>query len=116
VCGGVKTTNITGEKPTVFPKENFQPRIVRPIDSIDAVTGEYLVYKVPDSFCHDVEDGETRYLQLSLLDKNSVENGNESWLQFDQKNQEFYGLPPVVGAGPHTEEWVLKCSDSEGMF
>ena len=112
----MKPSDITGWKPQTPPKENFQPRIANQIDWIDAVVGEYLIFKVPDNFCHDPEDGETRYLKLDLVDRNYAEVGNDSWLQFDKKNQEFYGLPPLSGAESkvNIEEWYLKCSDLEG--
>jgi hypothetical protein len=115
-CSGISSASITGWKSPIPPTENFQPEIKNQIDDIRAVAGEFLVFKVPDNFCNDVEDGGTRQLNLTLLDQNNAEVTNETWLQFDKKNKEFYGLPPEVKLpGPRVEEWVLQCMDKGGM-
>jgi hypothetical protein len=37
--------------------------------------------------CFDSENGETRYLDLSLLTPQRLEVATTNWLQFDKKNQ-----------------------------
>lgn len=113
-CDGVKSAEITkstntAQKP-ITQSENFPPYIINQVDRIDATEGEYLIYKVKEDFCYDPEDLGTRRLNLTLLDSNSIEISETNWLQFDSKNQEFYGLP----MGDGLESYVLTCTDSGG--
>jgi hypothetical protein len=45
-----------------------------------------------DTF-YDPEDGSTRSLKLSLLTADRTPIPQTNWLQFDVKNQEFFGTP-----------------------
>lgn len=45
-----------------------------------------------DTF-YDPEDGASRSLKLSLMTIDRTQVPSNSWLQFDAKNQEFYGIP-----------------------
>jgi neurexin len=47
---------------------------------------------VQDTF-YDPEDGSTRSLKLSLLTMDRSQVPTANWLQFDVKNQEFFGTP-----------------------
>lgn len=47
---------------------------------------------VQDTF-YDPEDGSTRSLKLSLLTMDRSQVPPTNWLQFDVKNQEFFGTP-----------------------
>jgi hypothetical protein len=47
---------------------------------------------VQDTF-YDPEDGSTRSLKLSLLTMDRSQVPQTNWLQFDIKNQEFFGTP-----------------------
>lgn len=47
----------------------------------------------------DPEDGSTRNLQLSLRFSDRAEIPSSHWLQFDARNQEFYGLPSSSDVG-----------------
>jgi len=51
-------------------------------------------------------------LKLSLLNHQLDPVGKDFWLQFDVKNQEFYGLPMSTG------DWqvALQCSDQNGTY
>lgn len=40
-----------------------------------------------------MEDGDSRHLNLRLLTSNLSPPPLDSWLQFDEANQEFFGLP-----------------------
>ena len=64
--------------------------------------------------CFDSENGLTRYLDLSLLTKQRLEVTSDNWLQFDKKNQEFYGVP-LEGDVGH-EAYQLVCADSQGQY
>ena len=63
--------------------------------------------------CFDSENGLTRYLDLSLLTKQRLEVTSDNWLQFDKKNQEFYGVPLEGDVG--REAYQLVCADSQGQ-
>lgn len=45
-----------------------------------------------DTF-YDHEDGNARNLKMSLTKGDRSPIHHQNWLQFDSKNQEFYGLP-----------------------
>lgn len=53
---------------------------------------------VQDTF-FDPEDGGTRHLQLSLRFSDRSELPAHNWLQFDARNQEFYGVPAPTDQG-----------------
>jgi hypothetical protein len=51
---------------------------------------------------------------LNLLTTNRRELSPDAWLQFDEKNQEFVGIPLEEEVG--REEYQLVCSDANGKF
>lgn len=59
---------------------------------------------VQDTF-YDPEDGSTRNLKLSLLTMYRRQVEPTNWLQFDVKNQEFFGTPMPGDEG--REEYQL---------
>ena len=63
--------------------------------------------------CYDPEDGKTSQLKLNLLTTNRRELSPDAWLQFDEKNQEFVGIPLEEEVG--REEYQLVCSDAKGL-
>ena len=83
------------EPPTTIEPErvNFPPVLVKPIDQIRGRVGELLRYTVPYDTFYDTEDGHSRYMQLTLKTNDYQPIPEDSWLQFDVKNREFYGLP-----------------------
>jgi len=93
--------------------EDSVPVIRNPIDRINITAGELLRYKVPEDTCYDPEDGKTSQLNLNLLTTNRRELSPDAWLQFDEKNQEFVGIPLEEEVG--REEYQLVCSDANGL-
>lgn len=63
-----------------------------------------------DTF-YDPEDGTD--LKLSLITYERKELDPKYWLQFDAKNQEFYGVPKYGDGGQR--EYVLVAEDREGL-
>ena len=63
--------------------------------------------------CYDEEDGQTSQLSLRVITNNRRELSPEAWLQFDDKNQEFVGIPLESEVG--REEYQLVCSDTNGL-
>jgi len=59
---------------------------------------------IQDTF-YDPEDGDTRNLKLSLLTMDRTQVPLTNWLQFDVKNQEFFGTPMLGDKG--REEYQL---------
>ncbi|XP_065353025.1 dystroglycan 1 [Cloeon dipterum] len=100
------------ELPTDEGDSNFPPSLRNHVDHLNATAGELLVYRVPEDTFYDNEDGSTRNMKLSLLlmSRSPVEPTN--WLQFDAKNQEFFGIPEKHDKG--TREYQLVCEDSNG--
>ncbi|XP_050352768.1 dystroglycan 1 isoform X5 [Nymphalis io] len=73
--------------------DTYPPVTRNQVDHLTATVGHLLVYKVPEDTFFDPEDGGTRNLQLSLRFSDRSEIPATHWLQFDARNQEFYGLP-----------------------
>lgn len=62
----------------------------------------------------DAEDGSSRNMKMSLLTIDRIPIPPHEWLQFDSKNQEFYGVPmrPDIGR----KEYQLVVTDKDGKF
>lgn len=63
-----------------------------------------------DTF-YDPEDVDPRALNVSLLTADRQPLPPNSWLQFDGKNREFFGIPRKAGR----TEYQLVCVDSGGL-
>ncbi|XP_015124762.1 dystroglycan isoform X2 [Diachasma alloeum] len=90
------------EVPVVVPPELEKPKQAtanrfplprNQVDQIDAMVGQLLVFRVPEDTFFDHEDGSSRNMRMSLLKIDRSEISPKDWLQFDSKNQEFYGVP-----------------------
>nr|XP_023019898.1 dystroglycan-like [Leptinotarsa decemlineata]XP_023019899.1 dystroglycan-like [Leptinotarsa decemlineata] len=95
----------------VTPPMNFSPILRNPVDHVNATVGELLVYKVKDDTFYDPEDVDPRMLNISLLTGDRQPIPPDNWLQFDNKNREFFGIPRKVGRS----EYQLICVDSGGL-
>lgn len=70
------------------------------------------LWNFQDTF-YDPEDVDVRNLRMSLLTADRQPLPSESWLQFDNKNKEFYGIPLPSHVGRH--EYQLLCEDTGGL-
>lgn len=66
---------------------------------------------MPQDTFYDPEDGTE--LKLSLLSIERSKLDSRHWLQFDSKNQEFYGVPKHADVGQR--EYLLVAEDREGL-
>lgn len=96
-----------------MPEVNYPPIIRNPVDHINATVGRLLVFKVPEDTFYDPEDGGTSSLKLSLLTMYRRQVEPTNWLQFDVKNQEFFGTPMPGDEG--REEYQLVCEDTGSL-
>ncbi|XP_023319632.1 dystroglycan [Eurytemora carolleeae] len=110
--GRDRTDDSARVPPTGF--DNSMPQIRNPVDKLNVMAGELLQFQVPEDMCFDSENGMTRYLELSLLTKQRLEVTTGNWLQFDKKNQEFYGVPLEGDVG--REAYQLVCADTQGLM
>lgn len=94
------------------PLENQAPTRRNPIGQINATVGEILRFIIPDDTFYDYEDGSTRYLALSFLSADGVQLPQTSWIQFNPRTQELYGLPLDVDIPRH--EFQMVAQDSAG--
>ncbi|KAE9531612.1 hypothetical protein AGLY_010818 [Aphis glycines] len=92
--------------------QNYQPVLRNPVDLINATYGQLLSYVVPEDTFYDPEDGTSRRLKLSLMTIDRTQVPENNWLQFDTKNQEFYGIP--LWGDKSLSEYQLICTDREG--
>ncbi|XP_050307693.1 dystroglycan 1 isoform X2 [Anthonomus grandis grandis] len=101
------------QQPTVpvTPSQNFSPILRNPVDKINAVVGELLIFKVKDDTFYDPEDVDPSALNITLLTSDLGPIPSTDWLQFDNKNREFYGIPRKTGI----TEYFLLCVDTGGM-
>ncbi|CAG0895474.1 unnamed protein product [Cyprideis torosa] len=104
---------IRPEPVTPPTKTNYAPIVNSAIDKITAHQGELLRYVVPEDTFYDTEDGDTRNMLLSLrVTDTDTPIPPNNWLQFDIKNQEFYGIPLKGDLGKR--EYTLMCADRDG--
>lgn len=66
---------------------------------------------IQDTF-YDPEDGTD--LKLTLLSSDRKQLDPKHWLQFDSKNQEFYGVPKTGDRG--VKEYLLTAEDHKGLL
>lgn len=97
---------------TQEPKTNFPPMPRNQVDLVNATVGQLLVFKVPEDTFFDAEDGSSRNMRMSLLTMDRTPIPAHEWLQFDSKNQEFYGVPMRSDVG--RKEYQLVVTDSKG--
>lgn len=62
----------------------------------------------------DGEDGSSRNLRMSLLTVDRLSIPPHEWLQFDSKNQEFYGVPMRTDEG--RKKYQLVVTDTGGKI
>lgn len=99
--------------PTQEPKSNYPPVPRNQVDHINATVGQLLVFTVPEDTFFDPEDGSARNMKMSLLTIDRTPIAQHDWLQFDGKNQEFYGVPLHKDVG--RKEYQLIVTDKEGV-
>ncbi|XP_032591231.1 uncharacterized protein LOC6561047 isoform X3 [Drosophila grimshawi] len=110
LIGACQNTELAKIKPTTHMAKNLPPMPRNQVDRVNASVGQLLVYKVPSDTFYDPNDNE---LTLTLKTKEHKELSTRHWLQFDSKNQEFYGVPKSGDIG--TEEYLLIAEDSGGL-
>ncbi|KFB44386.1 AGAP005162-PB-like protein [Anopheles sinensis] len=98
-------------KPTPRMSRNFAPQTRNQVDKVNATVGQLLVYKVPADTFYDPEDGSDLKMKLLTTERHSLDPMH--WLQFDPKNQEFYGVPRLTDVGQ--KEYLLMAEDREGL-
>lgn len=110
LIGGCRKMDATATKPPTISSKNLPPVPRNQVDRVNATVGHLLVYPVPPDTFYDSNDNQ---LVLSLKTKDHRELSPRHWLQFDSKNQEFYGIPKSADIG--TEEYLLVAEDSGGL-
>lgn len=71
-----------------------------------------IINSLQDTF-YDPEDGNARNLKMTLLTMDRRPLPKDYWLQFDVKNQEFFGIPLTSDIG--RSEFQLVCEDRGGL-
>ncbi|XP_050744271.1 uncharacterized protein LOC108036449 isoform X3 [Drosophila biarmipes] len=102
--------DLTQVKPTQHMAKNVPPMPRNQVDRVNASLGQLLVYKVPADTFYDANDNQ---LTLTLKTRDHMELSPRHWLQFDSKNEEFYGIPKSGDIG--SEEYLLVAEDSGGL-
>lgn len=107
--GECRKSMIGNTKPPVQAK-NMPPMPRNQVDRVNASVGTLLVYKVLEDTFYDPNGNE---LTLTLKTKEHKELNPRSWMQFDSKNKEFYGVPKSGDVG--TEGYLLIAEDTGGL-
>lgn len=110
-CAKVETPKPKPAKPTPQMTKNYPPVPRNQVDRVNATIGQLLVFKVPQDTFYDPEDNTD--LKLALLTMDRAPLDPKHWLQFDAKNQEFYGIPKYGDQGQR--EYLLVAEDREGL-
>lgn len=111
--GNVSWTGIGLCESKLPTNKNYAPLARNPVDYLNATVGQLLVFSVPEDSFYDHEDGSARNLKLSLTTKDGEQIPHNNWLQFDVKNQEFFGIPMSQDVGQ--KEYLLVCKDKGGL-
>uniref|UniRef100_A0A182QLM1 Dystroglycan 1 n=1 Tax=Anopheles farauti TaxID=69004 RepID=A0A182QLM1_9DIPT len=98
-------------KPTQSISRNMAPQTRNQVDQVNATVGHLLVFKVPVDTFFDNEDGNELKMKLLTTERHTLDPYH--WLQFDSKNQEFYGVPRTNDIG--RKEYLLMAEDREGL-
>ncbi|XP_033227907.1 dystroglycan isoform X2 [Belonocnema kinseyi] len=112
-CSSAKIKYSKSESTTENPVVNLNPILRNQIDRLNCTVGQLFVFKVPDDTFFDTKDGSTRNLNLSLKNADGTEISPDEWLQFDSKNQEFYGVP--MKSDDKSRSYMLEARDKEGL-
>lgn len=99
--------------PSPQPTDNEPPTKRNAIGQINATVGEILRYKIPEDTFYDSRDGVTPFLKLSFLTMDNIHLPESSWIQFNPKTQELYGLP--FDADVRRHEFQMVAMDNEGL-
>lgn len=110
-CSKPETAKPPIAKPTPHLTKNYPPVPRNQVDRVNATIYQLLVFKVPSDTFYDPEDETNLKLKLLTYERNELDP--KYWLQFDAKNQEFYGVPMYGDAGQR--EYVLVAEDREGL-
>ncbi|XP_059060909.1 dystroglycan 1 isoform X3 [Achroia grisella] len=102
--------------PATRAPDAFPPVSRNQVDHLTAVVGQLLVHKVPEDTFFDPEDGGTRNLALSLRYSDRSELPAGHWLQFDTRNQEFYGLPAPSDEGSVHYQLIAEDSSKKSAY
>ncbi|XP_063700768.1 uncharacterized protein LOC134831059 isoform X1 [Culicoides brevitarsis] len=106
------TTQIITQRTTTQEPEpevrNTPPMLRNRLPKTPVTAGKAFKIAVPEENFYDAEDGTN--LNLELLDKNEHVLKSDSWIQFNQKTREIYGLP-LEGV---VSRWryILRATDS----
>lgn len=104
-----KVTHIIPETHHPSPKR-YPPMPRNAVDFVNATAGQLLVFRVPPDTFFDPDD---QPLKLSLLTSERTPLNPKHWLQFDSKNQEFYGIPKNYDIGQR--EYLLVAENLVGL-
>lgn len=108
MIGACKKVNHTKTDTQIITKNNIGPMPRNAVDAINATVGQLLVFKVPEDTFFDSDK-----LTLKLLTADRTQIHPKNWLQFDSKNEEFYGIPKKENEGQR--EYVLVAEDAGGL-
>uniref|UniRef100_A0A1B0GP65 Dystroglycan 1 n=1 Tax=Phlebotomus papatasi TaxID=29031 RepID=A0A1B0GP65_PHLPP len=111
MIGSCAKPSVPKPKPTPTISKNYAPVPRNQVDKVNATVGQLLIFQVPLDTFYDPEDGTN--LRLSLLSNEGSKLDAKHWLQFDSKNQEFYGIPKPADVGQ--KEYLLVAEDHEGL-
>ncbi|XP_018496644.1 dystroglycan [Galendromus occidentalis] len=98
---------------TGAPAENNAPLRRNNIGELEAIVGRFFLFKIPEDTFYDYDDGSTRYLSLNLRNMNGESVTPQSWLQFNTKSQELFGLPEASDL--NRTEYIMSAADKLGQ-
>lgn len=120
----LKTTVLTTIKPSTAslitlsasqPTHRKGPKAMYAIGPFSATFCDFFVYPIPENLFHDINDGNTRNLNLSLQTGSYQVVDKTSWLQIDTDIQVLYGFLKVsdyIKAGGKEEIYYLVARNS----
>lgn len=101
-----------GKTTTTTRIPNQAPVVSKPLEIVEAVVGNLLIFRIPDDLFMDREDGEN--LTLLFLDEDSNMVAPPSWIKLNETSRTLYGLPLEGHIGMH--HYQLAAADKEGKL
>jgi neurexin len=108
----VSSTKEASEELDYNANDNSKPYVVKRIKKLQTTAGKAFTHKLDEAIFADAEDGKN--LKLELLDKNGQALPANSWIRFNPREQEIYGLALEKDVSRH--EFKLRATDSDGEY
>ena len=100
------------------PSNSQAPRYIAHLPVINATTGLLFSYQIPHNTFHDFVDGNTRYLQLTMVNSDGSAFSFSSPVHFNTSNQTLHGIyysSVLSGSTNKNFKYLLRATNSRNF-